>query len=222
MKSTLVFFGLLCIFGLALAIQPAETWTVGVTGKYTQVGQANVTTEGGNVTNLNLSGNISTEKWAGFWGNVSGLIVLSPGTNMFYTWTWTSANGGEVCAVAAPSGFDWTNVQRVAASAIDTIWGFVTADTDSATYTLTESCNVAVAGRSVSGSAGETTGGGTFQTCAVADGVAPAAKSDIAFCVNITQGGALFNGQTGDYQLMTATNETMNSFETYYFWLELD
>jgi len=213
---------LLLAVGLLFAIQPAESWTLGTTGKYTQAGQANVTTEGGNVTNLNLSGNVSTEKWAGFWGNVSGLIVLSPGTGMFYTWPWTPANGGEVCAIAAASGFDWTGLQNVTAAAIDTVWNFFSGDTDSATNTLTQSCAVTVAGTSVTGSAGNMTGGNAFQTCAVADQANPAAKNDIAFCVNMTQGGSLFNGQTGDYQLMVATNETLNSFETYYFWIELD
>ncbi|MEM4194959.1 MAG: hypothetical protein QXY05_01490 [Candidatus Anstonellales archaeon] len=218
------FLVLLVLAGVLLAIQPAEGWTVGQTGKYTQVANANYTTEGGNVTEINLTGNISTEKWAGFWGNVSGRIVLAPGINqpMFFTWAWNSANGGEVCAVAAPSGFDWSAIQAVAAAAIDAVWGFAGTDTDSAANTLSTSCSVDIAGTSVSGSAGNYTGVGGFETCAVADQAVPAAKTDIAFCVNITQGGNLFNGLTGDYELLAATNEVAGQYETYYFWLELD
>jgi len=221
-KKTLM--ALLAFFGILLAIQPAEEWVVGQTGKYTQVSHANVTTEGGNVTNLNLSGNISTEKWAGFWGNVSGRIVLAPGINqpMFFTWTWNSSRGGEVCAIAAASGFDWSGVQLVPASKIDSIWGFTGTDTDSAVNTLKSTCSVDVAGIPVSGSAGNFTGVGGFETCAIADQSAPGAKSDVAFCVNITQNGNLFNGLTGDYELIAPTNETAGQFETYYFWLELD
>jgi len=212
---------LLFAVGLLFAIQPAENWTTGQIGKYTQAGQANVTTEGGNVTQLNLSSNISTEKWAGFWGNVSGRIVLSPGTGMFYTWTWDSSRGGEVCAIAAPSGFDWSGLQSVTAAVINSIWNFGSA-TDNATNTLTSTCNVDIAGIPVSNTAGNVTGGNYFKTCAVADQASPSTKADIAFCVNITQGGNLFNGQTGDYQLLVATNETAGTTETYYFWLELD
>jgi len=215
---------LLFAASLAFAIQPAETWTLGTTGKYTQLTTASQQTEGGNVTYGNLTGNVSTEKWAGFWGNVSGNIVLAPGANqpMFYTWAWTSADGGEVCAVAAPS-FTWASVQAVGAATIDAIWGFDVLNTDSASNTLADaSCNVIVAGIAVPPSTGVTTNGGTFETCAVADAGAPVWKDDIAFCVNITQGGTLFNSLTGDYQLLTAANETAGQYETYNFWLELD
>jgi len=219
MKKILVFA--ILVMGLVFAIQPAENWTVLGTGKYTPTKNANVTTEGGNVTNVDFASNISTEKWAGFWGNVSGAVVLTPGSSMFYTWTWDSSNGGEVCAVAASSGFDWASVQQTAAAAVDGIWNFGSA-IDNATNTLTSSCAVTVAGTPVSGSAGNYTGVGGFETCVVADDVAPADKSDLAFCVNITQNGNLFNGQPGDYELLTATNETAGQYETYYFWLELD
>ena len=217
----IILLSVLLAIGLSFAIQPAYTWTTGTPGKYVPSGNANVTTEGGNVTPLNLSSNISTEKWAGYWGNVSGEIVLSPGVSMFYTWAWDSGDGGEVCAVAAASGFDWAAVQTILATTIDTIWVFDTLNTDSAAGTLQSSCNVDVAGTPVAGSVGTTTGGGTFETCAVGDGD-NAAKSDVAFCVNITQGGTLFNALTGDYQLLAATDETAGNTETHYFWLELD
>lgn len=221
MKKATTILSLLIIAGMCFAIRPADGWTVGATGKYTQSVQANVTTEGGNVTNLNLSSNISTEKWAGYWGNLSGNIFLSPGVSMFYTWAWDSGSGGEVCAVTASSGFDWSNAQTIAAATVDTIWAFTGADTDSAANTLADSCSVTVAGTSIAGSVGTSTGTGGFQTCAVGDGD-DTAKSDVAFCVNITQGGSLFNGQSGDYELLTATNETSGATETHYFWMELN
>ncbi|NYZ76765.1 hypothetical protein H0O02_00425 [Candidatus Micrarchaeota archaeon] len=220
MNKKWILLSLLFAMGLVFAIQPAEEWTVGATGRYASAANANVTTEGGNVTNVNLTGNVSTEKWAGYWGNVSGQIVLSPGTAMFYTWAWDSSDGGEVCAVAAPSGFNWATVTTVAVGVVDAAWAFVAGDADSATNTLTESCNVNIGGIPVTASAGETTGGGAFQTCAVSDG--GVAKSDLAFCVNITQGGTLFNALTGDYQLLAPANETLGATETHYFWLELD
>ncbi len=225
MKRFAAMLALLFAASLAFAIQPAETWTLGATDKYTQASTASYVTEGGNVTYGNLSGNVSTEKWAGFWGNVSGTIVLAPGANspMFYTWPWTPADGGEVCAIAASSGFVWAAVEAVTGSEIDTVWGFDVLNTDSASNTLTDaSCNLIVAGTTVAPSAGVTTNGGTFETCAVADAAVPAWKDDIAFCVNITQGGALFNSLTGDYQLLAAANETDAQYETYNFWLELD
>ncbi len=221
MDKIKILLSLLFAVGLVFAIQPAEGWNVGAIGKYTQTGQANVTTEGGNVTNLNLSSNISTEKWAGYWGNVSGGIVLSPGASMFYTWAWNPSDGGEVCAVAAPSGFAWSTLQAIAGSVIDGAWGFDPLETDSGQNTFTSLCNVDIAGQTVIGSDGTTTGGGTFETCLIGDG-GGIAKNHVAFCVNITQAGNLFNGLTGDYELMAATNETAGTTEMHYFWLELD
>lgn len=71
-------------------------------------------------------------------------------------------------------------------------------------------------------SAGVTTlGAGNFLTCAFDDGGA-ALPEDVAFCVEIQNAGGTFDGDTGDYQLLVATNETIAEFETYYFWVELD
>lgn len=215
-------FAVLLLAGLAFAIQPAEDWTPGTQGKYTQVGNANVVTEGGNVTPLNLSSNVSTEKWAGYFGNVTGQIVLAPdNTDMFYTWTWTSANGGEVCAVAASSGFDWSSIAAAVAGDVDTVWGFDTADTDSSTSTMNGNCNLNIAGIAVPNTACTTMPTSSLESAVVTDG-ATAAKSDIAFCVNITAGTGLFDGSTGDYELMTAANETAGATETHYFWLEMN
>ncbi|MCX8200142.1 MAG: hypothetical protein N3G76_01600 [Candidatus Micrarchaeota archaeon] len=216
-----VFLILLLGVGLLAAILPANGWNVKSTGKYTvPTVQANHTTEGGNVTNMDLSQNATTTKWAGYWGNVSGNIFLGQATSVFYKWKWAPANGGVVCAVAAPSGFNWATVQSVVAAVIDTIWNFGTA-TDNAANTLTQSsCNVKIGDTTVS-SVGNTTGVGGFQTCAVADSAAPAAKSDLAFCVNISAAGNLFNGQTGNYELLVPTNRTVGTTETYYFWMEM-
>jgi len=226
MKYIQYAFALLLFAGLAFAIQPAEDWDVGAQGRYTQVGQASVITEGGNVTELNLSSNISTAKWAGYWGNVTGDIVLAPNNaNMFYTWTWSATDGGEVCAVAAASGFDWSAVQAAVGSVVDTIWYFDTGDTDSGTNTIATAGDMEVAGTLVTGTDCTTTGtggGDIFETCILADNAAPTLKDELAFCVNITGAGTLFNGQTGDYELLTATNETAGSTETHYFWMELN
>ncbi len=212
---------LLLLAGLAFAIQPAESWQVGPQGKYTQVGAANVVTEGGNVTELNLSSNISTEKWAGYWGNVTGQIVLAPNNvDMFYTWAWTSADGGEVCAVAAASGFDWSTIQAATGADIDSVWLFDVLDIDSGTNTFAAGCNVDIAGTPVNTEQAVT--GGGLETCVVADNAAPAAKDELAFCVNITAGTTLFNTLTGDYELLTAADEVAGAVETHYFWLELN
>jgi len=208
--------------GLAFAIQPVGNWTIISTGHFTPNATTNVTTAGGNVTNMNLSSSISTTKWAGYWGNVSGSLVLAPNSSSanFYAWAWNISNGGVVCAVAAPYGFNWAAVQNTTAPFVDTVWAFGAAS-DNATNTLVNTCTITVGGVTVTGTAGNMTGGNTFKTCALSDAATPTTKSDLAFCVNIASAGTLFTGGSGNYQLMVPTNKTYGATETYSFWMDL-
>ena len=71
MKPSIGILVILFAIGLAFAIQPVGNWTLGPSTQYVPNATANVTTSGGNVTSMNLSTNMSTSKWAGYWGNVS-------------------------------------------------------------------------------------------------------------------------------------------------------
>jgi hypothetical protein len=223
MKKNMIFVALLLGLGIAMAVGPATWITASAEGKFDAVAASGDNTEGGNVTNLNVESNQSTEKWAGYWGNVSGRLLLSPqddGTQVFYSWAWTPASGGDVCAVAASSGFDWASVVIASPGAVNSAWS-LGMSVDNATNTLTQNCAANVAGTAVSGTAGRYTGGLTvFQTCAINDG--GATKSDFAFCTNMSNAGTLFNGQVGNYEVLVPANPAPATTETYYFWLELE
>ncbi len=223
MKLSIGLIAILLGIGLAFAVTPVGNWTVISTSAYTSTTNASVLTQGGNVTNLELSSNVSTIKWAGYWGNVSSALVLSPGAGQgnLYSWVWNASSGGEVCAVAAATGFSWASIAATTTSAVDTMWGFNASDPDSAANTLMDSsCAMTIGGVPIT-TVGNFTGLDTsFETCAVDDG-ATAAKSDYAFCVNITDNGTLFNNQTGNYELIVPTPNSMVTTETDYFWFDL-
>ena len=223
MKLSIGIFLILFGIGLAFAIQPVGNWTIISSDHYTPNSTTNVTTVGGNVTNMDLNSTSSTTKWAGYWGNVSGSLVLAPNSSSpdLYNWAWSTSNGGVVCAVAAPYGFDWASVQTTTASSVDTVWGFGSAS-DNATNTLTSTCAIDVGGINITGTAANTTGGTSFNTCALSDAASPSTKGDLAFCVNIAPAGTLFTGGSGNYQLIVPTNKTIGTTETYSFWMELD
>jgi hypothetical protein len=210
--------------GMAFAIQPAQSWTQISSGFYNSSPAANLTTQGGNVTAANIAGNVSTAKWAGFYGNVSAGIVLTPGglTNIFYKWAWDPAtNGGRLC-VTPGTAFDWTTVAVAAAADIDTVWTFT--GTDSAVNTLNDTCgSMTVASTDVSGAPATYTGSpaDAFQTCAIADSATPGTKADFAFC-NVIVSSTDFKGETSNYELIVPTDKTPGNLETYYAWLELD
>ncbi len=203
---------------VSLAIQPVHNWTNGSQYKYSPGSATAFTTEGGNVTEVNISQNISTEKWAGIWGNITGNILLGDGTSVFYSWAWSASSGGIICAQPGTSAdFDWTSMATTTAGDVDNAFSFNTADVDSATNTLTAACSVTVSGNTVN-SVGVTASG--FTTCAIEDTATPT-TTDLAFCTDISTGTTIFNGQTADYALMLPTNEQAGQAQDYVFWLEL-
>ncbi len=224
MKYSSMVLALLLIAGFAFAVQPAENWNVISTGKYDPGAGASHVTEGGNVTGGDLYSNVSTEKWAGYYGNVTGEIVLAETTytNLFYNWAWTPADGGKVCAIAG-TGFNWAGLATLSNATIDSVWGFTVGDTDSGTNTFADGvCTMTIAGVTPAATTAVTTlGGSGFETCAFDDG-GGTLPADVAFCVDIQDNQTLFNSGTGDFQLLVATNETTSQYETYYFWLELN
>ena len=225
-KSLMLAAFAVLLFGVAFADVQGASVNVGTTGKYPGTTAESVVTEGGNVTNVDLNSNISTEKWAAFYGNVSGALLLQQGTtgSPVYTWTWDPATGGAVC-VSTASAYTWASVAALAAgagqTAVDTLWfGGATTDTDSATNTLVDTESFTLGGVAVANT-DASLDNQSWKTGVVSDG-ATAAKDDIGFCVNINNGGTLAVGGTGDYQMMAATDPALAAFETYYFYAQLD
>ena len=197
--------------------------TVGTTGRYGyNVSAGNITTEGGNVTNVSLYTNESTDRWAGFYGNVTGNIILSKSNlgSFMYTWLWNPSLGGVVCTSTNSTPFSL--IAGAAASEIDTAWGFPANVTDSAENTfLNDTCALEFGVSTVSNASYADTGSsGGFITCAFKQQNYPA-KGDMLFCTNITQNGPLAVGGTGDYEMMVPTAYGAGVFETYYFYVNL-
>jgi hypothetical protein len=199
--------------------------TVISTSKYqSNISAGNFTTEGGNVTSANLDTNASTEKWAGFYGNTSGNLLLSENNTAqyMYLWIWNSSNGGVVCLSTNPSLSSFS-ASGANGTDIDSTWGFTPADADSGINTYNGTgCALQFGSESVSGASYADTGSaGGFQTCALKTAATPA-KNEMLFCVNITYNGAIYNGKTGDFEAMVPTPQAANTFETYYFYMSLD
>ena len=214
------------LFGTAFAAMAGASATAGTTGKYNISGVAgNVITEGGNVTNVTLSANSSTEKWAGFYGNVTGNLLLQKGTvgNALYIWTWTPTAGGTVC-VSTASAYTWGALIAAVAANIDTAWIFTGTDADSAASTLVDSCSLYVNPQGAVSGIGNFTynnaGTPTWETCAVTDNVS-VGQDNTAFCVNLTTGSTAAAGPLSNYQVMAPTPDTAASTEQYYFYVEL-
>jgi hypothetical protein len=184
----------------------------------------NFTTEGGNVTQVNLETNSSTEKWAGVHGNVSANLLLSESnaTTYMYLWIWNSSSGGEVCTTQSPLP-DWTQLAITTKGAIDSAFGFPPSSADSANNTLTDSfAHFDINGLSLSTTGTQIQGYSTFVSGALSISANATAESDFLFCSNITNGKNYAN-QSVNFEMMIPTTSAAGPgpFETYYFFVEL-
>lgn len=93
---------LMALVGLGLALEGAGT-TSNTANQSAQTSSAQSTTiEAGNVSQVDVSSDSLTDKWSGFYGNISAQKVLGDGANNFYTWTASTFSDAKV--VAVPSG----------------------------------------------------------------------------------------------------------------------
>ncbi len=180
--------------------------------------------EEGNITPMDLDGNTSTEKWAGFYGNITGKLVLGfDESRLQYNWTWSPSAVGAVCVSTNSTLSPRPFVYAAPATDVDTAWGFDPADSDSGLNTFNESgCNMTIGSSFVEGADYSWTGSThTFATCAMRLTTTVASKGQMLFCSNITHGGTLFNGETGDFEILAPTSQNPATYETYYFYIHL-
>ncbi|MCP4648177.1 MAG: hypothetical protein GY852_10680, partial [bacterium] len=181
--------------------------------------------QGGNLTGADFNMRVSTEKWAGMYGNLTARLLLSESndTVFMYAWNWTPTSGGEICLTQNAGPF-WTAMAPTQKSYIDTAFGFNPTDSDSANNSLTDAsvlinvANVSSATTGVHISANSTFEMGAFQFVSNATG-----EADFAFCVNLTDG-KNYRNQSKHFELVVPTTEVKGSgpLETYYVYVELN
>jgi len=91
----------------------------------------------GNITLFNIEAVTKSRGWAGFTGNITGLIILSDGTtgteHFMYNWTQASPRGQVYASTAgagAPGDVDWGNLECFNFTADGTNPGIVPGGTD--------------------------------------------------------------------------------------------
>jgi parallel beta-helix repeat protein len=182
----------------------------------------NMSTLGGNLTPSNLSASMLSDHWAAFYGNISGNILLGNLSKYVYTWLWGPADGGVICA-STNSTVNTFSVFPGYAADIDSAWAFSSQFSDSGNRTFTgKNCTMSVDGVPVDDSDYADTGTpGGFKTCAYKSYVNPA-KNGLLFCTDITGGGPLWNGQSGDFEILVPTAFGPGATETYYMYVNFN
>ena len=212
--------------------------------------QQQQTVDGGNVSEVNVSGQQTTSRWSGLYGTATGSLVLGTtdaGTeNLFYEWT-----GAEVSNVFAYAqdvdgtgtgtfdGVNFANLTAASAANVSDAYNIPTdiADDASATYEVqhTFDLNGAASGGSLTTTAAETEGGlgsvwytGVLQD--VEDETAPVNDSDaqsndpVFVGETVTDGSkSAFNGDEANYQMIVPADAGTpdDGQETYTLYVEL-
>ncbi len=197
--------------------------------------RANVTSAGndsaiaGNITELAISGYSITQSWQGYFGNVTGTIMLADNSdNVMYNWSLASPEG-EIYA-SNSSSVAWEGIQcydePTNMTFFENMFGISTADADGLNETFnlnnhaefftnnkqftTGLCNSTKLYNSV--------GTGTFDEVLLTDG------PNIIFASLLLNDADGFDNNPHDFEMMVLedghgidTNPT-----TYYFWVELE
>lgn len=222
MKNAIL--GILFIFllsGTLMAITGASVSGIIRTRWDGSVSSQNVSTQGGNITAVNVNSAQLTSKWASYYGNVTGSIRLSDAAtgNAVFTWTYSTSAGGEVCVSQNTSQL-FTSPVDANETNIDTV--FSTSGTpDNASATLNTTCpTLSLSTGALTGfNASKTQSSSTFTTCAAtfASGNLSVAGT-YGFCTSINASGTNYIGSSANYELIVPTSAGANQ---YYFYVEL-
>lgn len=192
-----------------------------------------VNAQAGNVTELLINGTAITTSWQGYYGNVTGSIILADSSgNNFYDWN-VSEPSGEVYASRANS-ITWANVNCSDSDNItaeETYLGQVASDVDSVsnTYSVTSHPDFYLGTVNISGcsstKAYDSTGGqgtGFWQAILTESGDDSIIYTTILD--STVQTG--FNGRDWQFELLVGENGKSGANATtltpYYFFMELE
>lgn len=219
-KLFMLMFAITMLFASFAAADVGElaAVAVGAEGTWTETAAAGSTAvNAGNVTQVNVSGSYTTEKWVGFYGNVSASLYLGSGAQVFYQFA--DANVNTVYA-STDAAFNFGGLQVATPANVDTAWSFGNAaDTDQAvdvftTNTLTHD-GVANLYNATLG-----IGVGDFATFVASDVAGPAAKNDLAFGAVVQNAGAQgFDGTQWQYEMLVPA--TGSGTDTYFFFMTI-
>ena len=177
------------------------------------------TTEGGNVTGLNISGDQQTVKWAGFFGNISGGIVLKDSSgDSFYEWTVSDVTNCTVYA-ANESVTTWSNLANAAPSNMYS-WLVTAGSEDAYNETFKTEATANFNGGAITANSTTTwTSGsqGVLRTYSLIEG---GGVTTLIWANKANASYTGFDGSLVDYQVLVPAPESPSTL-TYSFYLEI-
>jgi hypothetical protein len=207
-------------------------------------GGTRVEAQAGNVTALNINSTKLTNRWQGYYGNVSGTIVLDDANNYtLYSWDLANPEGEIYASNGSESGtvnwanifcFNYTNnlssgqpiVQRFNGTDLERMIGALPTDKDS----LNRTFNQTFSGSFQAGTKSITSADSCMQTTLNVNDryqtndfveVLLTDNDSIIYTALLEQNAIGFQGAPVDFQMLVGENGDIASATTYYFFVEL-
>ncbi len=219
----------LAISAFAAAAPNGVTVSPGTSTRASSTDAGNNSAMAGNITELTISGSSITQSWQGYFGNVTGTIMLADnGDNVMYNWSLASPQG-EIYATNA-SSVTWDDIQCYDESnnmtEFEQMFGIASGDADGLNETFnlnnhpefyTNSKHF-TAGQCNSTKLFDSTGTGTFDEVLLTDG------PSLVFASLLRDNANGFDNNPHDFEMMVL--EDGHGIDTsstlYYFWAELE
>ncbi|MBN1645470.1 hypothetical protein JW868_00350 [Candidatus Woesearchaeota archaeon] len=209
--------------GNAMAVEPGgATVTTAVDhGEYNITDAGSINVEAGNISTTNLTVNVSTYRWVGVFGEVSGNIVLGDeDRNEMYVWT----AAGEMVYACNESSVTWTSLADADATAVTANFTWLATAGDADNYTNTFNNTAENIGSGIFSTLTsdyaltlQAGAGDYWKTYSLTDG------ASIVFATPVQEDQNAYRAETADYQMILPENGDGGdtTADTYYFWVEL-
>ena len=189
------------------------------------INRTNLTAEGGNVTEISVISDVQTTIWQGFYGTISGELVLDDAIeNTFYDWTLLESSG-EVLAtrdvVSDWSTINCTNQTQIYIEEVALAISNSSADSINRTYTNTTHPNFIIGTRTMSGCRSTLTDSETESQSVFWNVLLNADSDTVVYTAIIDDSTIGFNGTEYDFQLLVPANKTTGQ-ANYQIYIELD
>lgn len=221
----IVLLGVILILGLssvAFATLPdGATVTVGTPQTKQPNTPGNATADGGNITQVNLTAEISTLAWQGFYGQVAGNITLEDNSgDTLYAWAVTNVSG-EVLA-SRNSTINFATVAGVQTCTVDE--DLTGTGTDRVNNTFTNgTVSFEIAGVSITAACNTFTFvGNSSQTNRYQEIILNATGVTSIYVTKVNESTTSFDGTLQDYQMIVPDNASTSATTTYFFFVEID
>ena len=196
----------------------------GASSRGTNPSATQTTAQAGNITQMNIDQSRITDTWQGFYGNVSGQIVLENGVgNNFYDWDYLSLTG-EIYATRSTVS-DWTTINctnRTQWQNEELKLGISTTQLDgiNETYSQTSYPTFLVGARQMNGCKSTRPYKATSSASRFWNVLLNSNSINTVYAAILAENKNAFDNSTADFEILVPVNRTIGT-ATYYFYAEL-